>query len=151
MKTKLILFTVIALLLGGMGCEKEEKIENFSYLKCAPELKIGVKDDIIGKWKLVETWTMIGIEDNAVVNDTIDVSCKNIFYEFKPDKTLTITGEGDDIPAGTYSYSYQPANVCPTCLPAPNLTISDFKPIFCPVYEYKLIFTLQGKMFLRIK
>lgn len=153
MKTKSILFISIVLIFLslGVGCEKEKVIEDFSHLKCAPLLKIGAKDDIIGKWKLVQIWKMVGAEGNSAVFDTIDVSCNNVYYEFKTDNILKITGNEDDFPAGSYTYSYQPANICPTCLPAPNLIIGDYEPIFCLVYEYKIIMTLKGRLFLRTK
>lgn len=138
-------------MIGGIGCEKDTNTENFSYLKCAPVVIKGTKNDIIGKWKLVQKWSMVGTDGNAAVFDTIDVSCDNVYYEFKKDNLLTVSGNDNEIPIGTYLYSYQVINDCPACLPAPNLKIEGFDSIFCYVEEYKMIMTNKGKLFVRTK
>lgn len=153
MNRKIILFSVITLflLIGGVGCEKDElKIENFSYLKCAPIPLKGTKGDIIGTWKLIQTWSVIGVKGNALVFDTLDVSCQNVYYEFKKDNTLRVTGNVGNIPFGTYQYSYVEFNDCPLCLPSPNLSINELDTTFFSIVEpYKM--AIGETMFIRIK
>ena len=142
----------------GVSCKKdnEESLatkfeKEFSKLTCKPEPVFGKKNDIIGKWKLVQKWSITGSQNGAAIIDTVDVSCDNVIYEFKDDNTLTVTGDRDDIAAGNYPYSYQPINICATCLPAPNLRIDNKEGIFAYVYEYKIIMTNLNKTFIRIK
>lgn len=153
MKRITTLFTVITLLLllGVAGCEKEKiNIEDFSYLKCVPVPVMGTKGDVVGTWKLIQTWSIIGSNGPAAVLDTIDVSCKDVYYEFKKDNTLKVIGNVGNVPSGTYEYSYLEFNACPLCLPSPNLSINELDTAyFCMVEPYKML--INQNMFVRIK
>lgn len=152
MKTKRIVWmSTLLLLLGVAGCEKEElKVENFGYLKCPPVPIVGVKGDVIGTWKLIQTWSAAGAKGNAVVFDTLDVSCKNVYYEFKKDNTLTVTGHAGNIPSGTYEYLYVEYNACPLCDPSPNLRIKKSDTAYyCIVAPYQM--SIDKTRFVRIK
>ena len=79
-----------------------------------------------------------------------DVSCKNVYYEFRKDNTLTVTGHAGNIPSGTYEYSYVEYNACPLCDPSPNLRIK--KPdtaYYCIVNPYQM--SINKTRFVRIK
>lgn len=159
MKRKLGLLLMIVLpFLIGAGCKKDNKEtlaakfeKEFGKLQCKSEPVFGKKDDIVGKWKLVQTWSITGSQNGAAIIDTVDVSCNNVIYEFKADNTLTVTGDKDDVAPGKYTYSYRTINSCPTCLPAPNLRIDNKEGIFAYVYEYKIIMPNVNKAFIRIK
>ncbi|MDO4704332.1 DUF5004 domain-containing protein [Tannerella sp.] len=152
MKQKIILWIgALFLLMVGAGCEKEElKVEDFTHLKCPLVPTIGAKGDIIGTWKLIQTISVVGTKENVAVFDTMDVSCKNVYYEFKKDKTLRVTGNVGNIPSGTYEYLYVEFNTCPLCLPAPNLSINKFDTTYyCIVEPYKM--SIDKTIFMRIK
>lgn len=111
---------------------------------------VGTKGDVIGTWKLIQTWSIIGPNGNAAVFDTIDVSCQNVYYEFKKDNTLIVTGNVGNVPSGTYRYSYVEYNACPLCLPSPNLSINELDTTFFSIVEpYKM--SIDRTIFVRIK
>ncbi len=152
MKTKIILWTSALLLLtAGAGCEKEElKAEDFSHLKCPPVPITKSKGDVIGTWKLIQTWSVVAPKGNVAIFDTIDVSCKNVYYEFKKDNTLRVTGNVGNIPSGTYEYLYVEYNPCPLCDPGPNLLIKKLDTAYyCIVEPYKM--SIDRTIFVRIK
>jgi len=152
MKAKIILWIgVLLLLTAGAGCEKDElKVEDFTHLKCPLVPTRGAKGDIIGTWKLIQTISVVGTKENVAVFDTMDVSCKNVYYEFKKDKTLRVTGNVGNIPSGTYEYLYVEYNPCPLCDPGPNLLISALDTTYyCIVEPYKM--SIDRTRFARIK
>lgn len=76
---------------------------------------------IVGKWKQAMVYDK---------EDSTDCSCHDLIYEFHDDGTLIVSGEsemGQSYPPvlGTYRYTYSEISDCPTCLPAPNLSIID--------------------------
>ena len=81
------------------------------------------------KWKLIE----VLIAKDYQQHETLDYSEKNIIYEFQNNNKLVITGNMDDLfifddfRKGEYFYEYNEPNVCPTCLPGLNLTISSLE------------------------
>ncbi|MDR1371209.1 MAG: hypothetical protein LBJ72_13970 [Dysgonamonadaceae bacterium] len=86
------------------------------------------RDNIIGTWKLIEIESRLNYQEP----DTIDYSKSNIIYDFRSDDILVITGYvNDDLLEGEHLFSYQKPNVCPTCLPGPNLQIDDRKAVNC--------------------
>jgi len=80
---------------------------------------------IIGKWKLQS----ISIAKDYQEPEITDYSKRNIIYEFLENGKLVVTGSipdlfiFDDFYEGEHFYEYQKPNVCPTCLPGPNLLI----------------------------
>jgi hypothetical protein len=67
---------------------------------CSPE-NVGrgelLMHDIAGRWKLIKD-----------TETAIDYSCHEIIYDFRPDKTLVITGNLPDYPASpAHNYSFQ--------------------------------------------
>ncbi|GHV08104.1 hypothetical protein FACS1894160_1830 [Bacteroidia bacterium] len=94
-------------------------------------------DNIIGRWKLTEMTTIYNY-DNQNVN-IINYSNDNIVYDFHADKKLIVTGLiPDDLSEGEHYYQYQIPNVCPTCLPGPNLIIGDNDRIYCFIKENEM-------------
>ncbi len=83
-------------LLGG--CQERENPDG--ELRCHVDAVIGPEDDVVGKWKLV--W-----ERGAFLNrDTVDYSCNNVIFQFRPDGILEVSGdvEEDGPPVGDYNY-----------------------------------------------
>ncbi|MDR2125263.1 MAG: hypothetical protein LBP63_00345 [Prevotellaceae bacterium] len=118
MKKLLLQTTAILLILAGViACGKEEKIGEHS---------------IIGRWKLMEVVHISG--NDYYVRDTIDYSNNNIIYDFHSDNKLIIQGYiENDLQQGEHIYNYTQLNVCPTCLPAPNLVIDNDSRVFCKI------------------
>ena len=159
MKIKIILIAMLTLpLLMGVSCKKQEKEslatkfeKEFGSLQCIPDPVFGKKNEIIGKWKLVQKCSAVGEQNGGLIFDTVDVSCNNVIYEFKSDNTLTITGDKDDITPGNYTYIYQPVNDWYINDFPPNLQIVGLKNISCFIYEYKIVMPNVNKAFIRIK
>ena len=93
-------------------------------------------DDIAGKWKL----------SFYTGTDTTDLSAENIIYEFRKDGKLIVTGSvPDDLAAGEHTYEYRKINICPTCLPAPNLWIDDDNRLFCEAFLQNEVMIISGE------
>ena len=110
---------------------------------CNPEneYKNPNRDDIIGKWKLVEVGVFrIYYQPYERQSEIIDCSNDNIIYDFQANNKLVITSSiadtffiadttvvfsllFDSFNKGEHFYKYQKLNVCPTCMPGVNLCI----------------------------
>jgi hypothetical protein len=100
------------------------------------------RENIIGQWKLTEMDIMYN-NDYQNVN-VFDYSNNTIIYDFRADNNLTVAGYiPEDISEGEYFYRYEQPNVCPSCLPGPNLYINNNDPVFC------LSLTKENKMNIR--
>ncbi|MCL6260907.1 hypothetical protein M3O96_17520 [Aquiflexum sp. TKW24L] len=80
------------------GCQEREDPDG--ELKCQVDAVTGPEDDVVGKWKMV--W-----ERGAFFNrDTIDYSCNNIIYHFRPDGFLEVRSDVEEagLPQGDYNY-----------------------------------------------
>jgi hypothetical protein len=114
---KIILKTVaILLILAGMmiscGEEKNEDNEN------------PYRENIIGKWKLVEIVTTIGYGNQNT--DTVDYSNSNIIYDFQNDSILIITGYvPDDLLEGMHTYKYEQPPYGPLVLWLSSISIDN--------------------------
>ena len=107
----------------------------------AEEFENPYRDNIDGTWKLVEIRSQL----NDHEPETVDYSENNIIYDFRSD-VLIITGYvNDDLPEGEHLFSYQKPNVCPTCLPAPNLQIDDRRAVFCLSFKKDKKMTVSGE------
>ena len=119
---KKIFFIIVAILLISVGffsaCkEKEALIE---------ECKNSNRDGITGQWKLIEG----SVRLNNSQPDVTDYSKENIIFDFQENNKLVVTGHMpdilglfDDFQEGEHFYEYSKPNVCPTCMPGPNLFI----------------------------
>jgi hypothetical protein len=86
----------IMLLMAGVvsSCEKNNEDNENPY-----------RENIIGKWKLIEIITIIGYGNQNT--DTVDYSNSNIIYGFQNDSILIITGYvPDDLSEGMHTYRY---------------------------------------------
>ncbi len=114
---KIPLNSKVALAIIEIAPEKINK--HLAELKCPPVTALrGKADKIIGKWKL--TRFFLNRE-----NQNEDISCKNIFFEFKKDSTLTISEDWRILKKGTYKYEY--INMGGACPGEYNLIINNFK------------------------
>jgi hypothetical protein len=104
------------------------------------------REDIIGKWKLIGD-TLTYYQNNQVVDIKVNNYAENgVIFDFQSVNNLIVTGIVSDIlTAGIHSYHYTQLNVCPTCLPGPNLTISDDSRIFCLALSNNESMTLQSE------
>ncbi|MDR1197434.1 MAG: hypothetical protein LBK94_00260 [Prevotellaceae bacterium] len=94
---KILQIVTILLLLAGMmiACGKENNEDNEN----------PYRENIIGKWKLVEIITIVGYGNQNI--DTVDYSNANIIYDFQNDSILIITGYvPDDLSEGMHTYRY---------------------------------------------
>jgi hypothetical protein len=91
-------------------------------VKCPSPVKTGEEEEPVGEWKL-----MLRINGT----DTVDCSCENVVYRFKPDQTLTVS-IGDET-ANDVAYEYWGYPMCPLCLPInprPNLRMGSSE-VYC--------------------
>jgi hypothetical protein len=128
--------TAILLILAGMmiSCGKENNEDNEN----------PYRENIIGKWKLVEIVTIIGYGNQNT--DTVDYSNANIIYDFYNDSILIITGYVlDDLLEGMHTYNYAQSVYYNLGTPAPNLYIDYYEPVFClPLKkEKKMSFSME--------
>jgi hypothetical protein len=132
MKMKLLFLAAIIFFIS-VGCDKNADNEEFEN---------PYRDNIIGTWKLVEISTIL----NDHNPDTIDYSKNNIIYDFRSDGVLIITGHvNNDLLEGEHLFSYQKPNVCPTCLPGPNLQIDNRNAFFCLSFLKDKKMTISGE------
>jgi hypothetical protein len=85
--------------------------EDYELVKCPSPAKPGKEYNLVGIWKLV-------LRINGT--DTVDCSCEDVVYHFKPDQTLTVsigdeTEEDVAYEYGSYSVPFYPHT------PRPNL------------------------------
>jgi hypothetical protein len=100
------------------------------------------RDDITGTWKLIEIWSQLNDRDP----ETIDYSENNIIYDFRSDDVLIITGYvNGDLSAGEHLFRYEKPNVCPLCLPGPNMQIDDRNAVFCLSFKKDKKMTISGE------
>ena len=125
MKTIILKMSAILLMILVFSACKEKKEES------TEECKNLNRDNIIGQWKLIE----IIINVNYSQLDTTDYSIENIIFDFQENNKLVVIGNivdslslFVDFQEGEHFYEYQKPNVCPTCLPGPNLIIDNPKP-----------------------
>ena len=95
----------------------------YERVKCPSPAKTGEEYDLVGTWKLT-------LRINGT--DTVDCSCENVIYHFKPDQMLTVSigrETGEDV---TYDYDWG-YPFCPLCLPLtprPNLRMGSSE-VYC--------------------
>ncbi len=150
--------------MGIMGCEEDnedialkEVNKVISELTCPiTSLSKGKKNDIVGKWRLIQTAQRI---DVGAPIDTIDVSCIGVIFEFKNNNVLKITGSSTLFKEGVYKYTYYvPEKPNSLSHPGPNLEINDRSwRLFCTVNQYRMYILQQYRnsmvteYFIRIK
>lgn len=165
---KNVLFLLFALLASGplISCDNEKETEEpqepavdvrleeiLTSIACTPDILLGQKDDILGKWLLIQS--RYGLESRELT----DRSCEGIIYHFLPGNRLVITADDTHHLNGEYEYTYRPWT---TRLPGPNLFIpipgAEFGEWRClgGVYDQYLYITegssdLWGETFLRIE
>lgn len=98
-------------------CRIDEEIAN---LNCKVTPVCGEKGNIVGKWKLVKA-----TEALVAAPTSIDYSCEDIIYEFRPDNKLVVTSNLEGQMSEEYEYQYKLPEACPTCLPNQNLYIGE--------------------------
>jgi hypothetical protein len=135
MKKTIFKTAAILLILVGMisSCGKEKESDENPY-----------RENIIGKWKLVEIVTTIGYGNQNT--DTVDYSNSNIIYDFQNDSIFIITGYvPDDLLEGMHTYNYAQPVYYKFGTPAPNLYIDYYEPVFClPLKkEKKMSFSME--------
>ena len=114
-KNLTLLMGLCAVVLLAVGCDKEtEEPKNWN------------RAAITGQWKLIES----SVSVNHSQPDITDYSKENIIFNFQENNKLVVTGHipdilglFDDYQEGEHFYEYRKLNVCPTCLPGPNLFI----------------------------
>jgi len=101
---------------------------NCSSDKKEPEYPNPFRDNIIGRWKMIE----VGVSINYSPRDTTDYSKENIIFDFQENNKLVITGPIPDVlvvfdhfQEGVHFYEYSKLNVCPRCSPGMNLIIDE--------------------------
>ena len=114
MKTRILIFTTIILILGCFSACKEE-CKNLN------------RDNIIGQWKLLEA----SVSVNHSQPDITDYSEENIIFDFQKNNKLVVTGNivdslslFNDFREGEHYYEYRKSDVCPPNEPGPNLFIN---------------------------
>jgi hypothetical protein len=115
MKKTIFKTAAILLILVGMisSCGKEKERDENPY-----------RENIIGKWKLVEIVTTIGYGNQNT--DTVDYSNSNIIYDFQNDSILIITGYvPDDLLEGMHTYRYNQPPHDPLVLWLTNCSIDN--------------------------
>ncbi|MDR1382123.1 MAG: hypothetical protein LBJ47_11685 [Tannerella sp.] len=100
-------------------------------VKCPSPAKTGEEYELAGKWKLT-------LRINGT--DTVDCSCEDVVYHFKPDQTLTVsTGdETEEDVAYEYDWGFP---FCPVCLPLnprPNLRMGSSE-VYCWALDKKML------------
>jgi hypothetical protein len=91
-------------------------------VECSLPAKTGEEDGIIGTWKLI-------LRINGT--DTVDCSCEEVVYHFKPDQTLSVSTGNET--AEDVAYEYEEYPFCPLCLPhnpLPNLRMGSSE-VYC--------------------
>lgn len=123
---KIILYIFLLLLpIFSLSCKDEVKDdccidEEIANLNCKVTPVCGEKGNIVGKWKLVKA-----TEALVTAPTSIDYSCENIIYEFRPDNKLVVTSNIEGQMSGEYEYQYKLPEACPTCLSNQNLYIGE--------------------------
>lgn len=81
-----------------VGCAEEDAEPELGRA-CPVDAVEGSEDGIVGKWKMV--WMRRGFSI-----DTVDFSCDNVIYHFRPDGILEVSSdvEGIGYVAGDYNY-----------------------------------------------
>jgi hypothetical protein len=91
------------------------------------------RDNITGTWELLY---------NITDGDTLDCSTRQIIYDFHAEGKFIVSGNlPNDLSEGEHTYVYRQPNVCPTCLPGPNMQIDNENRLFCeaPLKDEKMI------------
>jgi hypothetical protein len=138
MKNILKLTAILLILAGGFSCSKENT-ENTGI--GSPH-----RENIIGKWKLVEIITRIGYGDENV--DTVDYSNSNIIYDFQNDSVLLITGYvPNDLQEGEHTYKYRQPPFSPlTTSSNNNLFINNIHGFICLALKKEIKMTIRGEI-----
>jgi hypothetical protein len=132
---------------AGLGCTGDEG-EPERGRACPVEAVEGPEDEIVGKWKMV--W-----EIGSFLVDSVDHSCDNIIYHFRPDGILEVSSdvEGAGYSVGEYDYELisDPYNMGATtgveisnflrwaCFIEPTNMILDIRPLDGPVKHFSRI------------
>jgi hypothetical protein len=138
MKNILKLTAILLILAGGFSCSKENT-ENTGI--GSPH-----RENIIGKWKLVEIITVIGYgNENA---DTVDYSNSNIIYDFQNDSILIITGYvPNDLSEGEHTYEYTQPPFSPYAISwYSNLSINNIPDFVCIAFKKEIKMTISGEI-----
>jgi hypothetical protein len=95
----------------------------YEHVKCPSPAKTGEEYDLVGMWKLI-------LQINGT--DTVDCSCEDVVYHFKPDQMLTVSigDKTEEDVAYEYDWGYP---FCPLCLPLnprPNLRMGSLE-VYC--------------------
>jgi hypothetical protein len=114
-------------ILGGI----EELPGELERVECPSPAKTGEEYDLVGEWKLI-------LQINET--DTVDCSCEDVVYHFKPDQTLTVsTGDGT-VEEVAYEYDWG-FPFCPACFPhnpRPNLRMGSSE-VYCWALDKKML------------
>src|SRR5690606_11860501 len=87
-------------LLPLLGACRKEGLNEDDSLRCPVTSKEGPEDSVIGKWKLVKVLSFDGKFQ--------DYSCDNVFYYFKEEGILTISGVKEGmISRGNGEYAFE--------------------------------------------
>jgi hypothetical protein len=116
--------------------------ELYERVKCPSPVKTGEEDDPIGIWKLI-------LRINGT--DTVDCSCEEVVYHFKPDQTLTVS-IGDKTEEEV-AYEYEEYPLCPVCLPLtprPNLRMGNSE-VYCqPLPEIMFVYPQFEEVYVKV-
>jgi hypothetical protein len=99
-----LLSTVIFFTILVSSCSSQEIGSNQTQ-KCNIDSIIGDKNNIIGRWRLLNNSNIFGPTPTTF----IDYSCENIIFEFRESDTLKIENNLNKFPiysSGLYNYSY---------------------------------------------
>jgi hypothetical protein len=137
MKNILKLTAMLLLLAGSVSCGKNEDENPY-------------RENIIGKWKLVEIITVIGYgNENA---DTVDYSNDNIIYDFQNDSVLLITGYvRNDLSEGMHTYNYTQPPHTPLNMWNGNFSIDNVPDFVCIALRKEKEMTIGGEIALNVE
>lgn len=109
-----------------------------NYCKVTPVC--GEKGNIVGKWKLVKA-----TEALVTAPTSIDYSCEDIVYEFRPDNKLVVTSSGERYTANRNIRHYREAiKGDSTSLAAITFSENEMKSVIFPRFTYSPLHTLTG-------
>lgn len=116
---KILFFGLMMGMLSMIGCKKQEigdfeiiKVGHFGKLDCHSNSVIGMKNSIVGKWKLVEH--LFGYMSQPEVSGSVhDYSCNNIIYHFKEDGTLIVNSDHINFSSSQREYQFSATSLTP--------------------------------------
>jgi hypothetical protein len=113
----------------------------YEHVKCPSPAKTEEDEDPVGVWKLI-------LQINGT--DTVDCSCEDVVYHFKPDQTLTVSIGDKTEEDVAYEYDWGYPFACLTLNPRPNLRMGSSE-IYCwALSEIMYIFPQFKEVYVKV-